>query len=176
MASRSGGSGLSLKMRAIALLAQRDQSIVEMRRKLLRIARQQAGDRAEGPAGDEAAEDDEAHGQAASEQVEQLLGWLQAEGFLDEQRFIESRIQARAQRWGNARIRQELAQHGLSPDDSSMAALRDSEVQRAAEVRRRKFGAQLPVEAADRARQMRFLATRGFSSDAIRRVLRADED
>ena len=162
-------------MRAIALLAQRDQSVVEMRRKLLRIARQRLAE----DAGYEAVlsvDQEPVDSADPAEEVEQLLAWLQTEGFLDEQRFVEARIQARAQRWGNTRIRQELAQHGLAVDETAAATLRDTEAQRAAEVRRRKFGAGLPIEAADRARQMRFLAARGFSSDAIRRVLRTEED
>lgn len=168
MSRPAGRSGLSLKARAIALLAQRDQSVAEMRHKLLRIARQVDGS----PASDDATDTPV----DPSEDVERLLAWLQDQGFLSEPRFVESRIQARAQRWGNARIRQELAQHGLSLDETASAALRDTELQRAADVRRRKFGDPLPSEPTERARQMRFLAARGFSSETIRRVLRADGD
>jgi regulatory protein len=64
----------------------------------------------------------------------------------------------------------------VARDDTTSATLRDTEQQRAADLRRRKFGEDLPVEAADRARQMRFLAGRGFSADTIRRVLRAEDD
>ena len=54
--------------------------------------------------------------------------------------------------------------------------LRDSELQRAAQLWQRKFGA-VAQDARERARQMRFLAGRGFSADVIRRVVRgADED
>jgi regulatory protein len=49
--------------------------------------------------------------------------------------------------------------------------LRDSEQQRAQAVWARKFG-QPPASAAERARQMRFLAGRGFSADVVRAVLR----
>ena len=49
------------------------------------------------------------------------------------------------------------------------------EVQRAREVWRRKFGEPAP-DAAGRARQMRFLASRGFGTEAIRRVVSGGDD
>ncbi len=158
---------LSLKARAIALLAQREHSAVELRRKLMRIARAQAlalaqastQDGTEEPISDPAAE------------VDALLIWLQAQGYLDEARFVESRVHVRAARHGNLRIEQELAQHGLALGAEQKAALKDSEFQRARLIWLRKFGSP-GVDAAARARQMRFLAGRGFSSEVIRRLMR----
>lgn len=162
MSAAKAGKPLSLKMRAIALLAQRDQSVVEMRRKLLRIASQNAiGEAGEAKPGPD-----------AQHEVEALLNWLQAEGYLCERRFVESRIQARAQRYGMLRIRQELAEHGLSLDADAQAELKLSEFERARAVWSRKFGPEAPQQAADRAKQTRFLAARGFGADVIRRVLR----
>ena len=79
---------------------------------------------------------------------------------------------ARAARYGNLRIRQELAQHGLSVGSELERRLKDSELERAAEVWRRKFDAP-PADAAERARQSRFLANRGFSAEVIARVMRS---
>jgi hypothetical protein len=59
----------------------------------------------------------------------------------------------------------------VAADEPARAALRDSELQRAQAVWARKFG-QLPASAAERGRQMRFLAARGFSADTVRAVLR----
>jgi regulatory protein len=53
--------------------------------------------------------------------------------------------------------------------------LRGTELARAREVWRRKFGVP-PQEAAERARQMRFLAGRGFSGDVVRRVVSGADD
>jgi regulatory protein len=53
--------------------------------------------------------------------------------------------------------------------------LRSTEVERAREVWRKKFG-QPPVDAAQRGKQMRFLASRGFGADAIRRVVAGGDD
>jgi regulatory protein len=59
-----------------------------------------------------------------------------------------------------------------------VAGLRPSELQRAREIWQRRFE-QPPADAAERAKQARFLAARGFDGEVIRRVLRAsaqDED
>ena len=150
---------LSLKMRAITLLAQREHSCSELRRKLLRIARAQR---------------DAAATEAVEAEVDELLVWLQAQGYLSEERFVESRIHARAQRYGHLRIQQELAQHGLSLSADSQARLKDSEFERAQAIWQRKFGS--PAEDANgRAKQTRFLLARGFSADVVRQVLRASQ-
>lgn len=180
---------LSLKARALGWLAQREHSRAELKRKLLRVARQEAAERqargeAEAP-GPGPVLAPAKMGAAAAQQaavcgdpercVEHLLDWLQAHRYLSEERFIESRVHARAARFGNLRIRQELAQHGVEPDADTLQQLRDSELERAREVWRRKFG--LPASSLqERGRQMRFLAQRGFSADVIRRVVQADDD
>ncbi len=176
---------LSLKMRAIALLAQREHSLIELRGKLLRLARARAAERlAQAQASADAAAGAEAWAGAESEsdagapeaEVEALLIWLQARGYLDESRFVESRVHARAARYGNRRIQQELAQHGLSLDAEAQARLKDSELSRAREVWQRKFGERPPEDAAARAKQTRFLVGRGFSAEVVRRVLRHTDD
>jgi len=119
---------------------------------------------------------DEQGRQARAEEVEQLLQWLQQRSYLSEARLVESRINARASRYGNLRIQQELRQLGVAPDEEQQARLKDSELERAREVWQRKFRGEMPVDAASRARQMRFLAARGFSSEVVRRVLRGEDD
>jgi len=103
--------------------------------------------------------------------VEAVLDWLQARHHLSDERFTESRVHARAARHGNLRIHQELARHGVSLSDEAARALKASEFDRARDVWRRKFG-KLPADAVNRARQMRFLAGRGFSPEVICRVVR----
>jgi regulatory protein len=53
--------------------------------------------------------------------------------------------------------------------------LRESELQRARDVWQRRFE-KPPQDAAERAKQARFLAARGFDGDVIRRVLRPGTD
>lgn len=156
----------SLKARALQWLAQREQSRVELRRKLLPLAR------AEDAAG-------EAAGlllneSTPTERVEAVLEWLESHQYLSQTRFAESRVHARSARFGNLRIQQELKQHevGLTPE--ALSALRDSELERARAVRDRKFS-QWPAGLAERARQSRFLAGRGFSPEVINRVFRGPE-
>jgi regulatory protein len=147
-------AALSLKARALKLLAQREHSRSELRRKLLRRRK-----------GDEsgAADPDPA-------EVDHLLDWLQQQGWLSDERFAALRVQSRAARFGTRRIRDELAQHGIELADDADAALRASELDRACALWARKFGSP-PADATERARQMRFLAARGFAHDVVRRAV-----
>ncbi len=157
----------SLKSRALQLLAQRDQSRLELRRKLLRHARDCDSDGAADRDGDAAV----AAVAAAAEQVEALLDWLEAKRFLSSERFVESRVHAREARFGNLRIRSELAQHDLALSPEIAARLAETELSRASAVRERRFIAP-PRDAAERAAQSRFLAARGFSPELIHRLMR----
>jgi regulatory protein len=151
---------LSLKGRALQLLAQRDQSRVELRHKLVRHAARAAANDA-----------DPASSEMASAQVETVLDWLEANRYLSAERFAESRVHAREARFGNLRIRSELAQHGVALSEATARALADSELQRAAAVRERRFR-ELPTDTAQRATQSRFLAARGFSPEVVHRLMR----
>ncbi|MDO9314114.1 MAG: regulatory protein RecX [Burkholderiaceae bacterium] len=169
---------LSLKGRALQLLAQREHSRLELRRKLLRRLRDDGNSdvrRASGSvAGVSASVDLAATGSRSDPEaeVDALLDWLHNHRYLSDERFVESRVHARSARHGNLRIRQELSQHGVVLTPALAGALRDSEHARALEVQQRKFGGP-PDSLTERARQARFLAARGFSSDVVSRVLRA---
>lgn len=181
----------SLKARALQALAQREQSRAELRRKLLAHAQadEQADEHAEaaaqraahetsdaatawgeGPA-DAAGSGETACAPTAEARVEALLDWLEANRYLSNERFTESRVHARAPRFGNLRIRHELKQHDVALSGRAMQALAASETERARQVRERKFPSP-PATAAERARQSRFLVGRGFSPDAIREAMR----
>ena len=154
----------TLKIRALRWLAQREHSRIELRRKLLRLLARgtlRGADSAE-PAepGDPALE------------VDALLEWLEARGYLSQQRFVESRVLARQARFGNLRIQQELQHHGVKLDPEAKQTLRETELRRAHEVLRKKYDAPAP-DAAGRLKQLRFLAGRGFSMDVVRRVVLA---
>ncbi|HMN78156.1 MAG TPA: regulatory protein RecX [Burkholderiaceae bacterium] len=177
---------LSLKARALQLLAQREHSRLELRRKLLahaeRLAREQAADEARaGPGSDAPGEPAATRSRRAppspqiEAEVDALLDELAASGIASEARFVETRVRARAARHGNLRIVQELARHGLQLSADEARDLKASEYARAKAVWLRRFGAP-PSDAAGRARQMRFLAARGFSADIVRRLLRGADD
>lgn len=151
-------------------LAQREHSRAEMQRKLLPHARAlvaQARAAGEGGVPAETPEPGE-----VTARVTEVLDWLEANRYLCEKRFAESRIHARVARHGNLRIQQELAQHGIALDAEAAQALKSSEFERAREVWGRRFEAPA-ADAAARARQARFLSSRGFSAETVRRVLRA---
>ena len=169
----------SLKGRALQLLAQREQSRMELRRKLLVYAlaedaevQAEAGDTDDGsavmPLDDVAAA---AAAPGALVRVDAVLDWLEANRYLSPERFAESRVNARAPRFGNLRIHQELKQHAVVLSPEAALALKDSELARACAVRERKFKV-APQTASERAKQGRFLMARGFSPEIIRRALR----
>ncbi len=140
-----------LRVRALQLLTRRDHSRAELRSKLA------------------------AHAESA-EALDAVLDALQSERLLSDHRYASQRVASRAACYGNARLKQELKQKGVGDDDIA-AALPEGgdETERCLVVWQRKFGAP-PKTAEERARQMRFLQYRGFSGEAIRRVLRgADE-
>ena len=141
----------SLKGQALRLLSGREYSRAELERKLR--------------------PKEEAPGELA-----QALDELTAKGFISEQRVIESVINRRSAKLGTARIRQELQSKGLDRDAVSVAvaALQTTELERAREVWRRKFDSKSDASQAtpaERSKQMRFLATRGFGVEIIRRVV-----
>ncbi len=142
----------SLKGRALRLLSQREHSLKELTAKL--------------------AKHEEEPGQ-----LHKALEELQARGFIDEQRVADSVVHRRGARFGAARVKQELIAKGISPEQvaGAVAALRSTELERARTVWRTKFDAPAQ-DAAQRAKQARFLAARGFSGDVIARVLRSDPD
>lgn len=176
----AGGARLpperSLKERAIQLLAQREHSRVELRRKLLPHA--MAGVvQARAAAGEDDDPDstaDSRTGRATADvqaQLDALLDWLEANRHLSPQRFVESRVHARASRFGNLRIHQELARHQLGLPTELESALRGTELDRARAVWAARFSGG-PADVAERGKQARFLAGRGFSGEVIQRVLR----
>jgi regulatory protein len=147
-----GFDKISLKGRALRLLAGREHSRAELEKKL--------------------APHEEEPGE-----LQRALDELQAKGFISDQRVVESVIHRRAAHLGAGRVKQELQAKGISVDVMAQAldGLRGTEVQRAREVWRKKFG-EPAVDPAGRAKQMRFLASRGFGAEAIRRVVSGGED
>jgi regulatory protein len=143
---------LTLRERALRLLAGREHTRAELSRKLARHV---------------SPEDD----------LESLLNDLSRRNQLSESRYAEARTRQLARKYGAARIAHELRAKGLSKEaaNAAAAAARANELDRAREVWRKKFG--LPAKTReDRARQMRFLQSRGFSFDAIRAVIGGAEE
>ena len=144
---------LSLTGRALRLLSAREHSRAELERKLAQFEEEPGA-------------------------LAKVLDALQAKDFINEGRVVESVLHRRSAKLGASRIKQELQAKGLEPEAvaEAVSRLRASEVERAKEIWRKKFG-QPPADAAERGKQMRFLASRGFGGDTIHRVVQgSDED
>jgi regulatory protein len=143
-----GFAKLSLKGRALQLLAQREHSRLELQRKL--AAHVQEGD-----------------------DLDAILDALEKRGFIDEGRVVESVLHSKAGRYGSARLVQELRGKGLDEETVRAAGeqLRATELQRAHALWRQRFGAP-PATPQEHLRQMRFLASRGFSADIASKVVK----
>ena len=104
---------------------------------------------------------------------------LAEEGLQSDDRFAGSFVQSRInQGKGPVRIRQELKERGLQPSavDGALDEAEADWYDLAREVRVRKFGAELPGEYSEKARQMRFLQYRGFESDQIQTAVSSHGD
>ena len=137
----------SVKARAVSLLAQREYSRQELTDKLTAA-------------------------QASPEEVEQALAQLEAKGLVDDARVVETLVNRRVGKLGASRLRQELQAKGVSAEmvAETMAGLKGTELARAQAVWHKKFG-QLAATSAERNKQARFLASRGFSGDVVRQVV-----
>ncbi len=142
----------TLRERALRLLARREHSRAELERKL------------------------RAH-TTPEDDLEALIQDLSQRKLLSDERFAESRAHALSRKFGAARIAHELRAKGLDKGlaEQTAKASRATEVERAREVWRRKFRV-APTTREERARQMRFLQSRGFSFDAIRAVVGGKDD
>jgi regulatory protein len=139
---------VSLRARALKLLARRDYSYLEMERRLAPHA-------------------------ANAAELGALLEDLQRLGWLSELRLAEQLMRKSAARYGARRVLEQLHDRGIGREVAAplKSELQASELQRARAVWARRFG-RLPSDLRERGRQARFLEQRGFDPDVIRRVLR----
>ncbi|KRC29167.1 recombination regulator RecX [Acidovorax sp. Root219] len=147
-----GFATLSLKGRALRLLGQREHSRAELLRKLRPHVQE-------------------------GEDLDAVLAELEEKDFISEERVVASVVNLRAGRMGAARIRQELQAKGVGGEvvQQALAQLQDTELARAREVWRRRFG-EPAADPQARAKQVRFLMARGFSGDVVHRVVRGVGD
>ena len=106
-------------------------------------------------------------------ELQALLDDFSERGWISDARAVEQLVQSKRDRLGSARIRHTLMQRGVSETliAPALEALKASEPERARSVWARKF-ASVPTNAAERARQVRFLQSRGFSVELAMRVVR----
>jgi len=143
--ARTGDTAVSPHNIAMNLLARREHSLVELKNKLL--ARDIPPDEAD-----------------------EVVASLAARDLVSDERFTDAFVRVRMRKGqGPVRIRQELRQRGVSSDviDASLETLAAEWVGLAGEVRRKKFGLTAPPDFKAKARQMRFLEYRGFTTEQI---------
>ena len=137
---------------AIRLLARREHSVAELRRKLLLRCSDKLI-------------------------VEKVLEQLQEERLLSDERFAEMYVHFRRDKGiGPLRLRVELRERGVAdvfidtyvlPQESEWSELLSG-------VREKRFGADFPKDYKEQVRQARFLQHRGFAAEQIRKLLKQD--
>jgi regulatory protein len=136
-----------LRERALGLLARREHSRAELARKL-------------GQAG------------FAVEDIAPLLDEFEQKNWLSDRRFAESYVADHRSRAGSVKLAYDLRQRGVSDAviEDVLSENRDSEFERAREVWQKKF-VSAPNDATEKARHIRFMQSRGFTSGVIQRVI-----
>jgi regulatory protein len=143
-----------IEVAAVRLLSRREHSIEELRRKL-------------------------AVKGYPEPRIAAVLQKLADKKLVSDERFASTYVHHHARRGqGPVRIRAELRQQGIADSQIEQeVSAGDTDWSRlAGEVRRRKFGAELPRTPSERAKQARFLQYRGFNSDQIRAALKFDPE
>jgi regulatory protein len=141
-----------LRSRALACLARREYTRIELARKLAPYCEDR-------------------------DEIAALLDDFTQRGWLNETRYAEMLVQARQDKFGSRRIIHELREKGVSEETiaATLPEVQENELETARAAWVKKFGA-APADAREKAKQMRFLAGRGFCADTIRRVVQGKED
>lgn len=163
--------GPSLKARALRLLSLREYSRKGLASKLeeseaRRLQRASLNNK-----------EPEVSGKPIALQIQEVLDDFEARGWLSDERFAESLARRRSERYGTRKIQEELQRAGVDSNKTLdlLQSLRDSEFERAKELWLRKFGS-MAQEPKERARQYRFLASKGFSSAIVGKIIGGRSD
>ena len=113
------------------------------------------------------------------EMLEVVLGALEADRLLSDERFAESFVRSRVSRGlGPVRIKQELLQKGIAAELVSiqLEAFDEDWQQQAREVNVKKFGTAPVKDPKEKAKRVRYLQYRGFHIDTIMAVVDGREN
>ena len=146
----------SLRARAVALLARREYSRAELRTKLSAVGERTADDLAN---------------------LDAVLDELAAQGYLSDARFATSVVRQKSGGYSKRAIGATLKARGVT-GDAAAEALAGHEVddhEAMVALWRRRFG-KAPSSDRERARQVRFLQSRGFGLSEILKLLLAPPD
>jgi regulatory protein len=148
--SKKKKSELSLRVRAMRYLARREHSRAELHAKLQLYVQE-------------------------GEDLNAILDDLEKRDWLSDVRTATQLVHIKRNRFGTQRIAHELRQKGIAENliSDALPQLKETELEAARNVWQRKFGSE-PQDGKEKARQVRFLQSRGFSMDVIFKVLRHD--
>jgi regulatory protein len=147
---------VSLRQRALDYLAKREYSVTELSKKLATVANQYELD---------------------ATQIPEILEDFKKRNWLSDSRFTEQIVHARQSKFGSARVANELREKGVSDDliADALVAIKSHELENAKQVWRKKY-AHPPQSREEWAKQARFLQSRGFGFEIIKRVINEQED
>jgi regulatory protein len=139
----------ALRAKALRLLARREHSRAELRRKLAALAEEEGAD------------------------LEALLDDFTTRGWLSDARFVEQTVRVKSRRFGPLKIAHHLREKGIDEAgiDAALAQAREGQEEALASAWRVRFG-RLPETPEEKAKQVRFLQGRGFALEAVLRLLR----
>ncbi len=142
---------MTLRELALGLLARREHSRAELARKLAR------------------------HGEADA--IASLLDALERDGLLSEARYVDAQRHAHAGRYGSLRLRHTLQRQGVAAElaETALRQARADDLAACTALWQRKYG-RLPRDLKEKARQYRFLLSRGYPAEVIERVLGGVEE
>ncbi len=155
-----------MRQRALEYLGTREYSYAELGQKLKSYALK-----------DGLEEDESFDESSANEQVTEILEDFKTRGWLSDARFTEQIVHARSHKFGSAKIANELREKGVSHDliETAIAQVKENELDNARDIWHKKFKA-IPASRDEWARQARFLQSRGFGFDIIKKVLNTKID
>ena len=111
-----------------------------------------------------------------SDDIPALLDEFREKGWLSDLRFTEQIVHARKAKFGSARVAHELREKGIAEDliADAVASVKAGELDHAREIWRKKYDVP-PKTREEWAKQARFLQSRGFGFDIIKKVLNSQE-
>ena len=147
---------VSLRQRALDYLAKREYSVAELAQKLNTVARQYELD---------------------ADEIPEILAEFKKRNWVSDTRFTEQILHARKSKFGSARIAHELREKGVSDELISEAVqdVKENELANAKAVWRKKYDAP-PSSREEWAKQARFLQSRGFGFEIIKKVINEQKD
>ena len=147
---------VSLRQRGLDYLAKREYSVAELAQKLNTVARQYELD---------------------ADEIPEILADFKKRNWVSDTRFTEQILHARKSKFGSARIAHELREKGVSDELISEAVqdVKENELANAKAVWRKKYDAP-PSSREEWAKQARFLQSRGFGFEIIKKVINKQKD